>query len=176
MALGANRRGVIRLFMFESAGISVIAGLLGLCLALWIVSVVPKFAGDNVPLDRQTTLHLPVLLFTLGLSLLTGIVMGLYPAWQSSHTDLVEGLKEGGRAVSGSRGQHRFRRGLIAGQVGLSMVLLAAATMLVASFVRLSNQESGFQSDHVWAGGIGLPTTRYADSSARARFVRQLTE
>ena len=176
MALGANRPGVIRLFMFESATISVIAGLLGLCLALWIVSVVPKFAGDNVPLDSRTTVHLPMLVFTLGLSLLTGVVMGLYPAWQSSHTDLVEGLKEGGRAVSGSRGQHRFRRGLIAAQVGLSMVLLAAATMLVASFIRLSNQDAGFRSDHVWAGGIGLPATRYADPSARAQFVRQVIE
>ena len=176
MALGANRRGVIRLFTFESATISVIAGLFGLCLAFWIVSVVPKFAGDNVPLDSRTTVHLPVLLFTLGVSLLTGIVMGLYPAWQSSHADLVEGLKEGGRAVSGSRGQHRFRRTLIAAQVGLSMVLLAAATMLVASFVRLSNQDAGFRSDHVWAGGIGLRATQYADPSARARFVRQVIE
>jgi putative ABC transport system permease protein len=102
--------------------------------------------------------------------------MGLYPAWQSSHADLVEGLKEGGRAVSGSRGQHRFRRSLIAAQVGLSMVLLAAATLLVASFVRLSNQDAGFRSDHVWAGGIRLPATRYADPSARARFVRQVIE
>jgi predicted permease len=176
MALGASRRGVIRLFMLESTTISVIAGILGLCLALWIVSVVPKFAGDNVPLESHTTLHFPVLLFTLGLSLLTGFVMGLYPAWQSSRADVVEGLKESGRAVSGSRGQHRFRRALVAAQVGLSMVLLTAATMLVASFVRLSNQEAGFRSDHIWAGGIGLPATRYPDPSARTRFVRQLVD
>jgi len=176
MALGASRRGVIRLFMLESTTISVIAGILGLCLALWIVSIVPKFAGDNVPLESHTTLHFPVLLFTLGLSLLTGFVMGLYPAWQSSRADVVEGLKESGRAVSGSRGQHRFRRGLVAAQVGLSMVLLTAATMLVASFVRLSNQEAGFRSDHIWAGGIGLPATRYPDPSARTRFVRQLVD
>jgi len=176
MALGASRRGVVRLFMLESTTISVIAGILGLCLALWIVSVVPKFAGDNVPLESHTALHFPVLLFTLGLSLLTGFVMGLYPAWQSSRADVVEGLKESGRAVSGSRGQHRFRRGLVAAQVGLSMVLLTAATMLVASFVRLSNQEAGFRSDHIWAGGIGLPATRYPDPSARTRFVRQLVD
>jgi predicted permease len=176
MALGANRRGVIRLFMLESTTISVIAGLLGLCLAFWIVSIVPKFAGDNVPLESHNTLHLPVLLFTLGVSLATGVLMGLYPAWQCSYADLVEGLKEGGRAVSGSRGQHRFRRGLVAAQVGLSMVLLAAATMLVASFLRLSNQDSGFRSDHVWAGGIGLPANRYPDASTRARFVQQLVD
>jgi predicted permease len=176
MALGASRRGVIRLFMLESTTISVIAGILGLCLALWIVSVVPKFGGDNVPLESHTTLHFSVLLFTLGLSLLTGFVMGLYPAWQSSRADVVEGLKESGRAVTGSRGQHRFRRALVAAQVGLSMVLLTAATMLVASFVRLSNQEAGFRSDHIWAGGIGLPATRYPDPSARTRFVRQLVD
>jgi putative ABC transport system permease protein len=176
MALGASRRGVVRLFMIESATISVIAGVIGLCLAFWIVSVVPKFAGDNVPLESHTRLHLPVLLFTLGLSLLTGVVMGLYPAWQSSRADLVEGLKEGGRAVSGSRGQHRFRRALVAAQVGLSMVLLAAATMLVASFVRLSNQDAGFRSDHIWVGGIALPGTQFPDAPARARFVRQLVD
>jgi putative ABC transport system permease protein len=176
MALGASRRGVVRLFMIESATISVVAGGMGLCLAFWIVSVVPKFAGDNVPLDSHTRLHLAVLLFTLGLSLLTGVLMGLYPAWQSSHADLVEGLKEGGRAVSASRSQHRFRRGLVAAQVGLSMVLLAAATMLVASFVRLSNQDAGFRSDHIWVGGLALLGTQYPDTSARARFVRQLVD
>ncbi len=176
MALGADRRGVVRLFVLESTTISVIAGEIGLCLALWIVSVVPKVAGDNIPLESHFTLHWPVLLFTLGLSLLTGFVMGLYPAWQSSRTDLIEGLKEGGRAVSGEHGQHRFRRGLVAAQVGLSMVLLAAAVMLISSFVRLSNQESGFRADHVWAGGIGLPLTRYPDASIRARFVQRLID
>lgn len=176
MALGADRRGVVRLFILESTTISAMAGVVGLCLALWIVSVVPRIAGDNVPLESRVTLQLPVLLFTLALSLLTGLVMGLYPAWQSSRADLVEGLKEGGRSVSGDRAQHRFRRGLIAGQVGLSMVLLAAAVMLISSFFRLSNQESGFRSDHVWAGGLGLPPARYHDASARARFVQRLID
>jgi len=176
LALGADRGGVVRLFMIESTTISVIAGVIGLCLALWIVAVVPKVAGDNVPLESHVALHWPVLLFTLGLSLLTGLLMGFYPAWRSSHADLVEGLKEGGRAVSGDRVQHRFRRGLVAAQVGLSMVLLAAAVMLISSFVQLSNQESGFRSDHVWAGGIGLPPTRYPDASARARFVQRLVD
>jgi len=119
---------------------------------------------------------LPVLLFTLGLSLVTGLIMGVYPAWQSSRGDLVEGLRESGRSVSGSRGQHRFRRGLVSAQVALSMILLAAAAMLVSSFVRLSNQATGFRSDHVWAGAIGLPAARYPDSSARGNFVQRLLD
>ena len=94
--------------------------------------------------------------------------MGLYPAWQSSRADLVGGLKEGGRAVSGSRGQHRFRRGFVSAQVGLSVVLLAAAAMLVSSFVRLRSPATGFRSDQVWAGAIGLPAAQYPDPSARA--------
>jgi predicted permease len=176
MALGAERRNVVRLFVLESTTISVIAGGIGLTLALWIVAVVPKVAGDNVPLESAVTLHWPVLLFTLALSLLTGLVMGVYPAWQSSRADLVDGLKEGGRSVSASRGQHRFRRGLVAAQVALSMVLLAAAAMLISSFVRLSNQESGFRSEHVWAGGIGLPAARYPDAASRGHFVQRLVD
>lgn len=176
MALGAERRKVVRLFVLESTTISVIAGGIGLTLALWIVAVVPKVAGDNVPLESAVTLHWPVLLFTLALSLLTGLAMGVYPACQSSRADLVDGLKESGRGVSGGRGQHRLRRGLVSAQVALSMVLLAAAAMLISSFVRLSNQESGFRSEHVWAGGIGLPAARYPDAASRGHFVQRLVD
>ncbi|KAF5406977.1 MAG: MacB-like periplasmic core domain protein [Candidatus Udaeobacter sp.] len=174
MALGAERRGIVRLFVFESTLVSVIAGMIGLGLALWTVSVVPKLAGQNIPLESGVKLQLPVLIFTLGLSLITGLLMGLYPAWQSSRADLVDGLKEGGRGTSGSRGQHRFRRGLVAGQVGLSVVLLAGAGMLVSSFVRLSRQEPGFRSERVWAGGIGLPPAQYPDPATRGRFAERL--
>src|SRR5439155_7901087 len=176
MALGGDRRSVVRLFVLESTTVSVIAGGIGLLLALWVIEIVPKIAGDNVPLEGGITLDLPVLLFTLGLSLVTGLIMGVYPAWQSSRGDLVEGLRESGRSVSGSRGQHRFRRGLVSAQVALSMVLLAAAAMLVSSFVRLSNQATGFRSDHVWAAGIGLPAGRYPDPASRARFAQRLVE
>lgn len=174
MALGANRPGIVRLFVFESTLVSVIAGVTGLCLALWTVSIVPKLAGQNIPLESGVTLHWPVLVFTLGLSLITGLLMGLYPAWQSSRADLVDGLKEGGRGTSGGRGQHRFRRGLVTAQVGLSVVLLACAAMLVSSFVRLSRQETGFRSERVWTGGVGLPPAQYPDPAARARFVERL--
>jgi putative ABC transport system permease protein len=102
--------------------------------------------------------------------------MGIYPAWQSSRADLIEGLKESNRAVSGSRGQHRLRRGLVSAQVALSLVLLAAAAMLTSSFVRLSNQETGFRSDHVWAAGIGLPDGRYPDPASRSRFAQRLVD
>jgi predicted permease len=174
MALGADRRGIVRLFVFESTLVSVIAGAVGLCLAAWTVSIVPKVAGQNIPLETGVTLHWPVLLFTIGLSLLTGLLMGLYPAWQSSRSDLIEGLKEGGRGSSGSGSQHRFRRGLVIAQVGLSVVLLAGAALLVSSFFRLSRQDAGFRTERIWAGGIGLPPAQYPDPAARTRFMQRL--
>jgi len=174
MALGASRSGVVRLFVFESLLVSLSAGGVGTGLALWVVSVIPKLAGENIPLESGITLNAPVLLFTLGLSLLTGLAMGMYPAWQSSRADLVDGLKDGGRAMTGSRGQQRFRRGLVAAQVGLSVVLLAGAALLIASFVRLSRQPTGFNPDHLWVAGIGLPPAQYPDPEAKAHFADRL--
>ena len=175
MAVGGQRSSIVRLFVLESTLVSVIAGVAGLCLALWTVSVVPHMAGQNVPLESGVSLHLPVLAFTLALSLITGLLMGLYPAWQSSRADLVEGLKEGGGGTTGSHRQHRLRRGLVAAQVGLSVALVASAAMLISSFVRLSREESGFRSERIWAGGIALPPARYPDPASQARFVQRLT-
>lgn len=176
MALGASRGGVVRLFVFESLLVSVIAGIVGTCLALWVVSVIPKLAGNNIPLESGLSLNAPVLLFTLGLSLLTGLAMGMYPAWQSSRADLVDGLKDGGRAMTGSLGQQRFRRALVAAQVGLSVVLLAGASLLIASFVRLSQQPSGFNPERLWVGFVGLPPASYPDPEARERFQNRFLE
>jgi predicted permease len=176
MALGASRSGVVRLFVFESMLVSLLAGIVGTCLALWVVSVIPKIAGDNIPLESGLALNTPVLLFTLGISLLTGLAMGMYPAWQSSRADLVDGLKDGGRAMTGSAGQQRFRRGLVAAQVGLSVVLLAGAGLLIASFVRLSKQPTGFKPDRLWVGFIGLPPAQYPDPASKVRFAERLLE
>ena len=174
MALGASRQSVVRLFVFESTLVSLIAGAVGTCLALWVVSVIPKLSANNLPLETGLELNAPILLFTLAISLLTGVAMGMYPAWQSSRADLVDGLKDGGRAMTGSRGQQRFRRGLVAAQVGLSVVLLAGAALLIASFVRLSRQPSGFKADNLWVGGVGLPPGQYPDPEARSRFVERI--
>ena len=174
VALGAARSGIVRLFVLESTLISIFAGLGGLGLAAWSIPIIPKLAGQNVPLEAVTPINWAVLLFTLSLSVLTGVAMGAYPAWQSSRSDLVDGLKEGGRSMSGSTGQHRIRRGLVAVQVGFSVVLLAGAALLITSFLRLSRQEAGFRTESIWTGGIGLPPARYGDDNARAQFAQRL--
>ena len=174
MAVGAARTGIVRLFVLESTLISLMAGVVGFGLAVWTVSVVPHIAGERFPLESEVSLHWPVLVFTLALSLITGLLMGLYPAWQSSRTDLVDGLKEGGGGTAGSHRQHRLRRGLVTAQVGLSIVLIAAAAMLVSSFFRLSHQETGFRTERVWTGGVSLPPAQYPDPASRERFVQRL--
>jgi predicted permease len=175
MAIGASRAGVLRLFVLESVLVSVFAGILGTLLAWQLVPLLPKLAANFAPLQviATATISLPVLGFTIGLSLLTGLVMGLYPAWQSSRADLVDGLKEGGRGSSGSVRQQRFRKVLVGAQVALSVTLLAGAALLIMSFVRLSQQEPGFDSTNVWVSGLTVPQAQYPDVAARARFIEQ---
>ena len=175
MAIGASRTSVLRLFVLESLLVSAFAGILGVLLAWFLVPLIPKAAANILPLEANASaaLSLPVLGFTLGLSLLTGLIMGLYPAWQSSRADLVDGLKEGGRGSSGSIRQQRFRKILVGGQVALSVTLLAGAALLIVSFIRLSQQEPGFNPTNLWVGGITLPQAQYPDQGARTRFADQ---
>jgi predicted permease len=176
IALGASRTSVVRLFVFESLLVSVLAGLLGAALAWQLVPLVPKITANFLPLEPNYTgpgLSLAMLGFTIALSILTGLVMGLYPAWQSSRADLIDGLKEGGRGTSGSVRQQRFRKILVGAQVALSVTLLASAALLITSFIKLSKQNMGFRADHLWTGFITLPQAQYPDQAARARFVEK---
>ena len=176
LALGATRGSVVRLFVFESLLISLLAGILGAGLAWWLVPLVPKLAANFLPIEAgsASALSLPVLVFTIGLSLLTGLVMGLYPALQSSRADLVDALKEGGRGTAGSIRQQRLRKLLVGAQVALSVTLLAGASLLIASFVRLSSQDPGFKTDNLWVGFTVMPQAQYPDQPTRTRFAEQL--
>jgi predicted permease len=176
IALGASRAGVLRLFVLESVLVSTLAGIVGAILAWQLVPLVPRMAANFLPLEPNYTgpgLSIPVLGFTIALSILTGLLMGFYPAWQSSRADLVDGLKEGGRGTSGSLRQQRFRRILVGAQVALSVTLLAGAALLIASFMRLSQQNFGFNPRHLWVGFVTLPTGQYPDIGSRYHFADQ---
>ncbi len=177
MALGATRGSVLRLFVFESVLISLLAGILGALLAWQLVPLVPKLAANFLPIETgsATALSFPVLAFTIALSLLTGLVMGLYPALQSSRGDIVDALKEGGRGTAGSVRQQRFRKLLVGAQVALSVTLVAGASLLIASFVRLSHQDPGFKPENLWLGLTVMPQAQYPDVASRARFAEQMT-
>jgi predicted permease len=176
LALGATRGSVLRLFVFESVLISLLAGVLGAALAWQLVPLVPKLTANFLPIEQgsASALSVPVLLFTIGLSLVTGFAMGLYPALQSSRADIVDALKEGGRGTQGSVRQQRFRKILVGAQVALSVTLLAGASLLITSFVRLSQQDPGFNTDKLWIGVTVLSQAQYPDQASRARFAEQL--
>jgi putative ABC transport system permease protein len=153
-----------------------LAGIIGAVLAWQLVPLVPKLAANFLPIEPGTAsaLSVPVLGFTIALSLITGLVMGLYPALQSSRADIVEALKEGGRGTAGSVRQQRFRKLLVGGQVALSVTLLAGASLLIASFVRLSHQDPGFKAENLWMGLSVMPQAQYPDQATRHRFSEQL--
>jgi predicted permease len=175
MAIGASRRSVVRLFTIESLFVSIVAGLTGAVFAYHIVPIVPRMAANFLPFDPDTrvALSLPVLAFTIVVSVITGIAMGIYPALRASGADLLGGLKEGGRGTSGNAHQLRFRKILIGTQVALSLTLLAGAALLITSFVRLREQNIGYRADDLWIGFVTLPPTRYPDSSSRQQFAER---
>ncbi|HEY2569139.1 MAG TPA: ABC transporter permease [Candidatus Udaeobacter sp.] len=177
MAIGGSRTSIVRLFVLESVLVSLFAGILGAVLAWQLVPLVPKVAANFLPIEpgRATAISFPVLAFTIVLSLLAGLAMGLYPALQSSRADIVDALKEGGRGATGSVRQQRFRKLLVGAQVALSVTLLAGASLLIASFVRLSHEDPGFKYHNLWNALTVMPAAQYPDPASRTRFADELT-
>jgi len=177
MALGATRASVLRLFVFESVLLSLFAGIIGALLAWQLVPLVPRLAANFLPIEAgtATAVSVPVLAFAIALSLLTGLLMGFYPALQSSRVDIMDALKEGGRGTAGSVRQQRFRKLLVGAQVALSVTLVAGASLLIASFLRLSHQDPGFKFDNLWTAFTVMPQAQYPDPAARTRLAEQLT-
>jgi putative ABC transport system permease protein len=179
IAIGASRMSVLRLFVFESLLVSVIGGVIGAVLAWRAVPLVPRISASFLPFEPDYSgsgFSVLVLGFTIGLSVLTGLLMGLYPAWQTSRTDLVDALKEGGRGTSGSGRQQRFRKALVTGQVALCVTLLVGAALLITSFIKLSKQNLGFISQNAWTGFVTLPQTQYPDAASRQRFTEKILD
>src|SRR6266576_3066445 len=142
--LGASRWRIARQLLTESVLLSVIGGLFGLLLAWWgphaLIALSPPALMDL----RTTAVNIPVLIFTVGLTLLTGIAFGLIPAVEASRFDLNEPLKEGGRNVIGGTRAHRVRSIFVVAQVALALVLLVGAGLLMKSLSRLESVEPGF--------------------------------
>jgi putative ABC transport system permease protein len=130
-AVGASRARIIRQLLTESILLSGLGGTLGLLIAQWGTEALIKTVPQNIPRISTIQLDAPVLAFTLLISLATGVIFGLVPAWQASHVDLIGSLKAGSRTGGGGEGKGRVRNALIMAEVALALVLLIAAGLLI---------------------------------------------
>jgi putative ABC transport system permease protein len=173
-ALGAGRWRLISQMLMESALLSLLGGTIGLLLASWALKVITALAPQNIYRLDQVGLDRGAVVFTLLISLLTVLLCGVVPAWQTSRISLVTALKEGSAAISDSAGRHHSRNLLVVAEVALALVLLTGAGLLVRSFIRLQTVPTGFQPDHLTAITISLPRASYPDRQQRLAFTERL--
>src|SRR5262245_1991416 len=176
-ALGASRGRAIRQALTESLLIGMTGGILGLVIAIWGVGVLLRL-GPDLPRFAGVKMNGRVLIFTLALSLLTSILAGLVPAWQSTKTDLQKALKDSARTVSGSASNRRVSSALVISEIALSLVLLICAGLMINSLLRLQRVDPGFKTDHVLSMRISLPPRWYPNDrlTARVDFFNRLDE
>lgn len=146
-ALGASRARVIRQLLVESVVLSVVAGAVGLLLAVWSIDLLVALAPDTIPRLENIGIDRQVLLFTAALSIVTGLVFGMVPAIGASRTDLNETLKEGSRGSTEGRGRARVRNLLVVAEITLSLALLVSAGLLIRSFAKLTSVDPGFRPE-----------------------------
>jgi putative ABC transport system permease protein len=173
-ALGAGRARLIRQLLLESLLLALPGGMLGLLLADWSNSILIKLGANNIPRTDEIGIDTRVLLFTITLSLLTGIIFGLIPALKASSLNLVETLKEGGRSATSSTG--RIRSILMVAEVALALVLLVGAGLLIKSFWQLQHVDPGFNANNLLVMETTLPTTRYPEEPQQRAFYQKALE
>jgi len=169
-ALGAGRWTLARQLLTESAVLALAGGGLGILLAAWGVDFIASFKLQDLPNAELVTLDGPVLAFNLALSLATGLVFGLAPAWQAWKTDVNDTLKAAGRANSSGIHQ-RIRGAFVVSEIALTLVLLAGAGLMIESFVRLRAANPGYNPHGLLTMRIALSERQYSTPEKQAAFI-----
>jgi putative ABC transport system permease protein len=172
-ALGASAARLTRQMLTESALLAIAGGVLGLGLAWWGVRLLVALAPSSIPRLGDVRVDLPVLAFTLTISLLTGLLFGLAPALRAVRTDSASTLKEGGKTSTVGSGLRRARRALVVSEVALAVVTLAGAGLLVRSLWKLQAIDLGFDHTSVLTMRLSLPSRSF-DNARSVEFYRQL--
>src|SRR6185503_8939732 len=177
-ALGATRWRIVRQLLTESVIVALLGGLLGILVAVWGVDALraanPGDAARFAPGWSQLGINVPVLAFTIGISVFSGLVFGLAPALQVSKPNLNESLKEGSRQSSGR--SHGLRSSLVVFEIALSLVLLVCAGLFFRSFLTLFKTDPGFDPDHVLTMNLILPRAKYKEEAQGAAFYKELVQ
>jgi putative ABC transport system permease protein len=171
--LGAGKGRLIRQLLTESLMFSIAGGALGLLVANWAIGPLLRFAPADVPRLADTRVDPRVLLFMLGISIATGILFGLAPAFHTLRFDLGGSLKETGASVTSTRSRQRLRSILLVSEVALAIVLLVASGLVVRSILRVLDVKLGANPDHVLAADVYLTGAKYATHQARVNFFQE---
>ncbi len=160
-ALGAGRMRLVRQMLTESAILGLLGGIGGLMVASVGLQALIAATSASFSRTRDITMDWRVLAFTFAISLATGLLFGLAPAWHAAHVVPHDSLKEGGRGNTAGSASQRVRRVLIVSEIALSLVLLAGAGLLIKSFLKLQQVDPGFRPENVLTMRISLPQQRY---------------
>jgi putative ABC transport system permease protein len=162
-AFGANRWRITRQLLTESLLLSLMGGALGLIASLWGVSLLVNAFRDLLPRVGEVSVDTGVIVFTLCLSILTGLIFGLIPAIRASRIDLNETLKDYGGRFGSSPGRQRIRRVIVVTEIALALMLLAGAGLLIKSFWRLTSVDPGFQTENLLTLTLTPLNPKYRD-------------
>jgi putative ABC transport system permease protein len=173
-ALGASRLRVLRQLLTESMLLAAASAALAIGLARLAVPLILAISRDAIPRAAEIHLDLKVLAFTVAVALLTAILFGLAPAWQASRADLQTVLKETSRGATGRRAA--LRHALVVAEISLTMVLLVGAGLLLRSFYRLQQVNSGFSHERVLSFWLDLPRQKYQTEDRQAAFFQSVSE
>jgi len=176
-ALGAGRLRLLRQLLTESLVLALASGLVGVGLAYAglqaIIAIVPP---DTIPDEAVIAINAPVLLFTLGVCVLTALIFGMAPALHTCTPDLVNALKSTGRGVTGGVGQRWLRGGLVVAEVALSLMLLVASSLMIRTLLAMEDVNLGIRPDRLLTMRIPLDEQRYPDAARRVAFFREVLE
>jgi predicted permease len=179
-ALGANWKRLTRQLLTESILLGLLGGAAGLLVARLSLWAVRTMNPGNIPRLEEIGINGSVLAFTFGLSLVTGVLFGLAPAWRVVRLDPNSSLKAGGRSGQSDGGlymkRHRLRGLLVISEIALSLILLIGAGLLIRSFVRLQGVAPGFTTDHVLTMEVAVSDRKYHDEQVLAGFYRDIEE
>jgi len=173
-ALGAGRGRLVRQLLTESAILGAAGGALGLLLAIWGVDALISLEPQGIPRLSEIRIDTTVASFTLALSIATGLLFGLVPAFHSTSSSLSGSLKEAGRGALTTRGGARMRGALVIAEMALAVMLLAGAGLLIRSFTKLASVDPGFHATQALTFELSLPDSRYEKEPQQVGFFDQL--
>ena len=175
-ALGASRGRIARRLLTESLLLALAGGILGTLCALWGVALLVKLAPESLPRVEEIKIDSFVLAWTAVVSILTGVIFGLAPAWQASRLNVNEALRDGGRSTTESAGRRRWRSALVVTELALAVMLLISAGLVVKSLWRLQQVDTGINPERVLTMQVALRGQKYQELQQVRSFYSRLVE